>query len=105
MAVYFHKFVFVCSHLEVLPNGVLFLFFSTEKMAVVIMLQHLPQVLLFESSFFPPAHWIEEKQTEEKRIDNTQKQAETFGVTQAHAHKDKWSRLENSSSTLCPADF
>ncbi|GFN86095.1 hypothetical protein PoB_001260100 [Plakobranchus ocellatus] len=69
-------------------------------------LQHLPQVLLFESNFSSRAHWMEKRQTEEKRIDNTQKQAETFGRTQALAHDlDKWSRLENSSSTLCPADF
>ncbi|GFO49867.1 hypothetical protein PoB_007637200 [Plakobranchus ocellatus] len=41
-----------------------------------------------------------------KRIDNTHKQAETFGRTQGLAHDwDKWSRLENSSSRLCLADF
>ncbi|GFO37351.1 hypothetical protein PoB_006385600 [Plakobranchus ocellatus] len=69
-------------------------------------LQHLPQVLLFESNFFPGAHWMEERQTEEKRLDITQKQVETLRRMQALSHDwDKWSRLENSSSRLCPADF
>ncbi|GFO08903.1 hypothetical protein PoB_003540800 [Plakobranchus ocellatus] len=40
------------------------------------MLQHLPQVLLFESNFFHGAHWMEERQAEEKGKNNTQKQAE-----------------------------
>ncbi|GFO16123.1 hypothetical protein PoB_004262800 [Plakobranchus ocellatus] len=58
------------------------------------------------SNFFPGAHWVEERLAEEKRIDNTQNQAETFGRTQVLAHgQDKWSRLENSSSSLSPADF
>ncbi|GFN95809.1 hypothetical protein PoB_002231500 [Plakobranchus ocellatus] len=57
-------------------------------------------------NFFTGAYWIEERLTEEKRLNNTQKQAETFGRTQGLAHDwDKWSRLENSSSRLCPADF
>ncbi|GFO36698.1 hypothetical protein PoB_006320300, partial [Plakobranchus ocellatus] len=43
--------------------------------------QHLPQILLFDSNFVFGAHWMEERQTEEKGIDNTQKQAETFGRT------------------------
>ncbi|GFO27862.1 hypothetical protein PoB_005436700 [Plakobranchus ocellatus] len=58
------------------------------------------------SNFFLGAHWVEERLAEEKRIDNTHKQAETFGRTQGLAHDwDKWSRLENSSSRLCLADF
>ncbi|GFO17643.1 hypothetical protein PoB_004414800 [Plakobranchus ocellatus] len=58
------------------------------------------------SNFFLGAHWVEERLAEEKRIDNTHKQAETFGRTQGLAHDwDKWSRLKNSSSRLCLADF
>ncbi|GFN92717.1 hypothetical protein PoB_001922300 [Plakobranchus ocellatus] len=49
------------------------------------------------SNFFLGAHWVEERLAEEKRIDNTHKQAETFGVTQANAHDwDKWSRLRTA---------
>ncbi|GFO14378.1 hypothetical protein PoB_004088300 [Plakobranchus ocellatus] len=39
------------------------------------MLQHLPQLLLFESNFFPGAYWMEERQIEEKGTGNSQKQA------------------------------
>ncbi|GFO46973.1 hypothetical protein PoB_007347800 [Plakobranchus ocellatus] len=64
------------------------------------------QQLVDHSSFFPGAHWVEERMTKEKRIDNIQKQAETFGGRQALTHDwDKWSRVENSSPRLCPADF